>query len=124
MNCQDANIATLVNNKPSSDLVLRLYSNRYTPSDNTKASDLSETKGFGYKAVKLSGSKWNVKNGEAEYPPVEFLFSGAVGKIYGYYLTKSNSGDVIGAEKFVQTVEITGPDQKIIITPKLGKEYA
>jgi len=122
MNCQDTHIATLVNHKPSSDLVLRLYCNKHAPSDKTSASDLKEVRGYGYKSIKLSGAKWVVSNGKAEYPPVEFLFSGAAGKIYGYYLTKSNSGDIIGIEKFVETVEITGADQKIIITPKLEKD--
>lgn len=121
MNCQDVILSTLVNKIPSNNLTLRLFSNYHTPSETTSKKDLAEVIGNGYAPIKLIGKKWTIANGVAEYPPVEFLFTAAAGKILGYYITKDGSNDLMLAKRFKETIEITAPQQKIIITPKLRR---
>jgi hypothetical protein len=121
MNCQDVVLATLLNKIPSTTLTLRLFSNYHNPSDTTSKNDLIEVSGNGYSPVKLVSRKWAINNGVAEYTPVEFVFTGAAGKIMGYYLTKDGSDDVMVAQRFKETIEITAPSQKVIITPKLKR---
>lgn len=121
MNCQDNVLATLVNKSPSNTLTLRLYSNSHTPSGTTSKSDLVEVEGSGYAPVRLTGKKWTIKDGVAEYPPVEFNFTDAAGKIVGYYLTKDGTNDLLLVQKFKETVQITAGAQKIILTPRLKR---
>jgi len=121
MNCQDTILATLVNKAPSTDLVLRLFSNRHRPHKSTRMADLTEVTGHGYKPVTLPGSKWKIDDGVATHPEVEFVFDSAAGKIAGYYITKANTSDILAAKSFREVLEITGPMQKIIISPKIRR---
>lgn len=83
------------------DLILKLYSNDYTPtvdSDNTFFTEV--TTGNGYAPKILTGATWSIADGVATYPQQTWTFTGSVGNVYGYYVTTS-SGTVVFAEKFV-----------------------
>lgn len=82
------------------NLILKLYSNDYTPNSDSDSNTFTEvTTGNGYTSKTLTGSTWSIADGVATYPQQTWTFTGAVGNVYGYYVTTS-SGTVVFAERF------------------------
>lgn len=82
------------------NLILKLYSNDYTPNADSDSATFTEvTTGNGYAPITLTGATWSVADGVATYPQQTWTFTGSKGNIYGYYATTS-TGTVVFAERF------------------------
>jgi hypothetical protein len=82
------------------NLILRLYSNDYTPNPDSESLNFTEvTSGGGYLSYVLNGEDWSISDGAATYPQQQWLFVASKGNIYGYYVTL-DTGEVIFAERF------------------------
>jgi hypothetical protein len=72
---------------------------RPTPEDNT--SDYREPAGNGYSPINLDPERWKIDSDfVARYPEVTFLLTGAVGNVYGYYITDDKEKMIL-VERFV-----------------------
>lgn len=88
-------------NTTTESLILKLYSNDYTPDIEDTLDDYVEvTTANGYAAKGLSLAQWSVAAGSAVYPQQTWTFTGAAGNIYGYYAISSLANEVIFAERF------------------------
>jgi len=85
-------------------LLLKLFSNNVTPSEIDTVLTYTEVTGGGYTYKTLTPSTWSVAGGSANYPAQTFTFTGAVGNVYGYYVVRATTGDLVFAERFA-----TGP---------------
>jgi hypothetical protein len=81
-------------------LKLKLFTNNYTPTPSSIAIDFTEANGGGYAEKLLTASAWTFSNGIATCPAQLWTFTGSVGNVYGYYLIRQTSADVIAAERF------------------------
>lgn len=81
-------------------LLLKLYSNNITPSAADVTSTYTEVTGGGYAYKTLTPATWTVTSGTASYPAQTWTFTSAVGNIYGYYVVRATTGDLVFAEKF------------------------
>jgi phage baseplate assembly protein gpV len=96
-------LAYMVNKELPSDLVLRIYANDVTPSNSDTDATYTEVSGGGYAAKTLAGASWSIAGSgpaTAIYPAQTWTFSGGVGNVYGYYVTRSGGGDLLWAERF------------------------
>lgn len=129
----EASKVTMLTSILTDDLVLRLYSNNYTPVAASIAADFTEVAGAGYADLPLVLASWVITPGSpavAEYDtPQDFSFTGATdtpGVIYGYYITRDSDGLLIYAERFpaddVPFVPING--SLIRITPRITLDNA
>lgn len=100
-NASEATMLEAVLNKtPAEDLVLRLYTNNKTPAETDTAASYTEASGSGYAAKSLAGASWSVAGSTASYAEQTFTFSGALGQVYGYFVTQATSGKLMWAERF------------------------
>ena len=101
------------------NLVLRLFTSNTTPAKTDTVSTYTETSGFGYAAVTLTGSSWTTSGANPttiSYPMQTFTFTGALGMVYGYYLTRVSSADLVIAERFASPISIVSNGDSISIT--------
>ena len=83
------------------DLVLKLYSNDYTPDEDSVSTDFIEvTSSNGYSSKTLTGSSWTVNGKSVSYPVQTWTFTGSVGNVYGYYVATSTGNVVLFSERF------------------------
>ena len=83
------------------NLVLKLYTSNTTPAETDTAATYTEATGFGYGAITLTGASWTVSGTtQIAYAEQTFTFTGALGDVYGYYLIRATSLDLILAERF------------------------
>lgn len=113
-----------VNRASPQDLVLRLNSNNVTPAETDTASSYTECAGNGYASITLTGANWNAPSegapSEITYAQQVFTFSGALGNVYGYYMTRASSGRIALAERFSDgPYNIVNNGDQIKITPKI-----
>lgn len=105
------------------NLVLRLYTSNTTPAETDTAATYTEASGNGYASVSLTAGNWTVTEGaptEAVYPEVTFTFTGALGNVYGYYITGATSGRIKWAERFTSApFNIQNNGDQIKITPRI-----
>lgn len=105
--------------KVAENLVLRLYTNDYTPLKTSVAGSFTEATGNGYAAITLTPTDWTVSTvagvTNAVMAQKEFTFTGALGTLYGYYLTNT-AGEPVLAERFNPLGEIVEAGQKCRIT--------
>jgi hypothetical protein len=119
-------LAYYVAKQPVDQLVLRLYTNDYTPVAGSTTGSFTEAVGGGYAALVLSGSDWTIVSGApslAFCAKQTFTCDGSAGAqvIHGYYLTRENTGAIAHAERFATVpaaFAIAG--DKIEITPKIS----
>lgn len=115
-------LAYAVNKAAPQDLVLRLFTNDLTPGNTDTAASYTEASGNGYAAVTLTGANWTVTEGttsEAAYPEQVFTFTGALGNVYGYFLTRAISGKLAWAERFTDgPYGIVNNGDQIKVNPK------
>lgn len=81
-------------------LKLKLFTNNYTPTPSASSLDFTEATGGGYVEKTLTTSAWVFSNGIATCPSQLWTFTAPVGNVYGFYLVRSTSGDVVAAERF------------------------
>jgi len=110
----------LVNKITPEDLVLKLYSNNITPSDADTTATYTEVTGGGYAPKTLTGAIWTITPGApttASYPQQSFIFTGAVGNVYGYYLVRVTGNELIWVERFTNgPYNIQNPSDEIRVT--------
>ena len=93
----------ILNVTAAQTLILRLYTNNVTPGEASVAATFTEATGFGYSAITLTPGTWTTTPGNpstAAYPQQTFTFTGALGNVYGYYITQMTSGFLMWAELF------------------------
>lgn len=113
-----------VNRAAPQNLVLRLYTNNVTPAETDTAGTYTEAAGNGYAAVTLTGASWGAPSEGAPssiaYAQQTFTFSGALGNVYGYYMTRVTSGRIALAERFTDgPYNIQNNGDQIKITPQI-----
>jgi hypothetical protein len=113
-------LRNFVNNTAPENLVLRLYSNNRTPNKLDIVSDYTEVSGFGYDPVTLNPNSFSFSAGDpssAAYPQVTFLFTGNAGNVFGYYVTRATTGDLMFANRFSNApINIANDGDEIRIT--------
>lgn len=119
-------LAVYVGLRQPQDLVLRLYCNDYWPSIDSTVNDFTESKGFGYAPIVMSGSKWRVENGphapRLTHDLVRWTFTGMAGKHYGWFATLGFDGPQVMGERFTgkeTPYEILVSGDHIEIDPKI-----
>lgn len=114
-----------VNRSSPQDLVLRLYVNDHTPEDADVAESYVEASGSGYEPIKLSGANWSAPtqqgaHSEIEYAEQVFVFSGGIGRVFGYYMARETNGLLALAERFTDgPYDIRNNGDRIKIRPKI-----
>ena len=107
-------------------LVLHLFTNNKTPAETDTASSYTEATGFGYGSISLTGASWVVTAADPStctYAQQTFTFTGALGSVYGYYLTRASSLDLVYAERFSDgPYVIANNGDQIKITPSITAE--
>ena len=103
-NGENITLSYLVGKTTSTEnLLLKLFTNNITslsPSDTVATYTEVILNTGGYNPKTLSGTSWSITNGIATYPTQTWTFTGAVGNIYGYYLVRATTGDIVFSEKF------------------------
>lgn len=117
---EDIILAYVVNKDSPEDLVLRLFTNNITPGESDEVGDYTEASGNGYASIELAGASWTVSGG-ASYAQQTFTFTGALGDVYGYYMTRKTSGELVWAERFSGApFNIANNGDQIKITPTIS----
>jgi len=101
-------LGMILNKVKQDDLMLRLYSNDKKPDKSDSHNDYTEADGFGYAAIRLQPGRWKIDPGipddetptEANYSKCVFEFTGELGRVYGYFVTREVSGQLMWAERF------------------------
>jgi hypothetical protein len=108
------------------NLVLGLYTNNVTPGESDTAGTYTEASGFGYSAITLTGASWTITPGApttASYPQQTFTFTGAAGNMYGYYLRRASSLDLVYAERFSDgPYNVVNNGDTVKVTATIGAE--
>jgi hypothetical protein len=116
----------ILNQNNPQDLTVRLYSNNVTPSEASAVIDFTEVVGGGYAAVPLTAGSWGIVTGDpstASYPQITWTFTGAVGNVYGIFVTRDTAGDLMWAELFTNgPYNITTNGDQIKVTLRLTLE--
>jgi hypothetical protein len=116
-------LEALVNKTAPETLELRLFTNNYTPINSTDETDVTEASGSGYSAKTLTGGSWTVTPGSpssAAYAQQTFTFSGALGNVYGYYITQATSDKLVWAERFSNgPYNVQNVGDEIKVTPTI-----
>lgn len=113
-----------VNKASPQNLVLRLYTNNVTPAETDTAASYTEASGSGYGAITLTGASWGSPSEGAPssiaYAQQTFTFTGALGNVYGYFMTRASSGRIALAERFADgPYNIANNGDQIKITPQI-----
>lgn len=113
----------VTDNDVPQDLIMRLFANDLKPSKSTGRSDVEEVFGGGYSPKELEAFRWSFMNGNpsvAQYPEVVWAFDSPVGKVFGYYLTRTD-GSLLWLERFHNgPYEIDTRGDKIKVSPKIS----
>jgi hypothetical protein len=111
----------IVNKTGAQNLTLRLFTNKYTPTELTTEANLVEASGFGYSSFALTAANWSIVLGNPStfsYPLHTFTFTGALGNVYGYFITQTTSGKLFLVERFVDgPYQVASGLDTIDITP-------
>lgn len=106
------------------NLVYRLYTNNITPAETDTAVTYNEASGGSYASKTLTGANWTVSSGApstATYAAQQWVFTGALSgnaTVYGYYVTRASTGDLVLAENFSAFTPATNGDN-ITINPQI-----
>ena len=113
----------VTNSAVPEDLDIRLYVNDLNPDESVVVGNFIEANGGDYAKIELNSTLWIVTPGEptvAEHPQVSWTFTGAVGSVYGYYITRRTTGDLVWAERFTNgPYNVANANDQIRVTPRL-----
>ena len=118
-------LENIINKTAAENLVLRLYSNDVTPGETDTELTYTEVTGNGYAAINVPPADWDAAvAGDPSYIQTtaakSFVFTGAAGNVYGYYITQVTSGKLVWAERFTGApFNIVNNGDKIDITPRI-----
>lgn len=106
------------------NLIYRLFATNVTPAETDTAGSYTEATGGGYASKTLTGASWTVTAGaptSAAYAQQDWTFTGPLttnGTVYGYYVTRASTADLVLAETFTSFVPTNNGD-KILLTPAI-----
>jgi hypothetical protein len=113
-------LKNFLNIENAETLVLKLYSNDVTPAKTDVAGGYTEVTGNGYSAKTLTPGNFVLTPGDpstAAYPQQTFSFTGAAGNIYGYFVVRATTGDLMFANRFSNApINIANNGDEIRIT--------
>lgn len=123
-NSEADSLKYFVNAAVPEDLVLRLFTNNVTPAETDTAANYTEASGSGYAAIALLGASWAAPveglPSSIAYPQQTFLFTGALGAVYGYFMTRAISARIALAERFTDgPYTVANAGDAIKLTPRL-----
>ena len=111
------------------NISIRLYANNIIPDENSTVVTFTEVaNGLGYTTggQSLTPGSWSIIQGnpsQAEHIEVVWTFTGSVGNVYGYYVTRDTGGELMWAERFSNgPFNIQTNGDQIKITPRLTLE--
>lgn len=114
-------LKALVGHTAGQALTIRLFTNNITPGETDTESTYVEASGSGYLAKALTGGSWVVSGTnptQIAYAAQTWTFSGALGNVYGYYLTQTTSGLLVWAERFTNApFGVANNGDTITVTP-------
>ena len=116
----------ILNKKVPVELDIKLYVNDIIPAETDTVSTYVEASGSGYTTKQLVSGSWSISPGNpssSEHPQVTWVFTGALGNVYGYYIVRRSDGDLMWAERFTNgpyDVQISGDEVRV--TPRLTLE--
>lgn len=130
--CNSAEIvalkAFLGHTAQTENMNLRLFtSSGITPADTDTAATYtgSEAAGGGYAAKSILAASWNVAANPATYAAQTWTFTGALtgaATIYGYFMTRATTSDLMIAEKFASTFAPANNGDNYTINLQLGAD--
>jgi len=87
------------------NLILKLFTNDYTPVETSVVGSFTEATGSGYAEKSLTDGSWTVTNADPAVATYDggdqvFTFTGALGNVYGYYITDFAETGLVWAERF------------------------
>lgn len=107
-------------------MTLRLFTNNYTPIETTTEAAVTEAVGNGYTAKPLAGGSWTISGSsptQAAFAQQIFTFTGALGNVYGYYVTRDSDSKLMFAEKFTDgPYNIVNNGDQIKVTPQFTQD--
>lgn len=115
----------ICNKDAPENLVVRLYSNDYTPVAASVIGDFTETTFTGYAQDVTAPADWTVTPGEpstAEHLPISFLSSAGSQSVpvYGYYVVRETTLDLVYAERFpAGPYTVVNNGHEILVTPRI-----
>lgn len=93
----------ITNNYTPENLVICLYANDITPNENSFADTFTEVTGGGYVLQNLTPEGWTISSGtpsSAEHTEIIWILAPETGVVYGYYVLRATSGELMWAERF------------------------
>lgn len=118
-------LSYLVNKAAPENLILRLFKSNTTPAESDTVASYTEATFTGYSAKTLTGASWSTVSGapsSASYALQTFTSSAGSQNesIYGYYLTRASSADLVYAERFSDgPYVIVNNGDSISVTPTI-----
>ena len=83
---------------------IKLFTNDREPQKKDTIESYTEASGHGYSSKLLFEKDWTVLSGTdyvvASYEEQEWVFTGSLGEVYGYYVTNSEGTELLWAERF------------------------
>ena len=111
-------------NTSPENLVYHLFATNVTPSETDTVGTYTEAAGGGYASKTLTGASWTVTAAtpsNAAYAQQTWTFTGALTTnptVYGYYVTRVSTGDLMLSEAFTAFTPANNGDQ-ILLTPQI-----
>lgn len=104
------------------NMTLHLYTNNYTPVKATTELSVTEASGNGYATKALTGGAWTQSGSaptQAAYAQQTFTFTGPLGNVYGYYVTRDSDSKLQFAERFSDgPYNVVNNGDQIKVTPQ------
>lgn len=106
------------------NLIYKLFATNVTPAETDTAATYTEAAGGGYAALTMTGASWTVTGGapsSAAYAQQTWTFTGALttnATIYGYFVIRATSVDLVLAETFTSFTPTANGDN-IKLTPTI-----
>lgn len=120
-------LAILLNKDAPEELDLHLYQNDVTPGNTTGLGDLTEADFTGYADVELANANFSTPStadpSVSTYDSAQAFTSSAGSQnqtIYGYYITRRTTGDLMWVERFAapDIITITNNGDAVNVTPR------
>lgn len=119
----------ITNNDAPENLVIRLYSNNFTPIETSTVVQFDEVTGGGYAQQNLIAGCWTFITGnpsQAEHMEITWTFTDVTdvgGTVFGYYVVRATGGELMWSERFSKgpfVVKVSGDEIKVV--PRLTLE--
>jgi hypothetical protein len=116
----------ILNKGVPTELDIKLYTNDVTPAETDTVATYTEATGSGYTEQQLTPGSWSISPGNpttSEHTQVSFTFTGALGLVYGYFVVRRGTGELMWAERFTNgPYNIAQSGDEIRVTPRLNLE--